>query len=57
VEELHRRQRYFENNGELTEAVKAIKNVMDNTSWFRGTPHYWASESLPLAYAVGRHNS
>ena len=22
------------------------------TSWFRGTPHYWASASLPLAYAV-----
>jgi len=21
-------------------------------SWFRDTPHYWARESLPLAYAV-----
>jgi len=39
-------------NGELTEALKAIKNVGDNTSWFRGTPHRWASGSLPLAYAV-----
>jgi len=25
---------------------------MDNTSWFRDTPHYWAKGSLPLAYAV-----
>jgi len=25
---------------------------MDNTSWFRDTPHYWAKASLPLAYAV-----
>jgi len=25
---------------------------MDNTSWFRDTPHYWAEASLPLAYAV-----
>lgn len=29
-----------------------MKNVTDNTSWFRGTPHYWAEASLPLAYAV-----
>jgi hypothetical protein len=25
---------------------------MDNISWFRDTPHYWAEASLPLAYAV-----
>ena len=42
----------MERNGELTEDVKAIKNVADNASWFRGTPHRWASASLPLAYAV-----
>ena len=42
----------MEENGELTEALRSIKNVMDNTSWFRDTPHYWAKESLPLAYAV-----
>ena len=39
-------------NSDLREAVKAIKNVTDNTSWFRGTPHYWAEAWLPLAYAV-----
>jgi len=42
----------MEENGDLTEALKAIKNVADDTSWFRDTPHYWASASLPLAYAV-----
>ncbi len=42
----------MEENGELTEALRSIKNVMDNTSWFRDTPHYWAEASLPLAYAV-----
>jgi hypothetical protein len=42
----------MEENGELTEALMSIKNVMDNTSWFRDTPHYWAEASLPLAYAV-----
>lgn len=29
-----------------------MKNVADDTSWFRDTPHYWAKASLPLAYAV-----
>jgi len=29
-----------------------VKNIKDNTSWFRNTPHYWAQASLPLAYAV-----
>jgi len=42
----------MEKNGELTEGLKAIKNLADNTSWFRDTPHRWASASLPLAYAV-----
>jgi hypothetical protein len=42
----------MEKNGDLTEALKAIKNVAENNSWFRGTPHRWASASLPLAYAV-----
>jgi hypothetical protein len=43
----------MEKNGELTEALRAIKNVTDNTSWFRETPNYWASASLPLTYALG----
>ena len=42
----------MEKKGELTEALKAIENVADDTSWFRDTPHRWASASLPLAYAV-----
>jgi len=42
----------MEKDGELTEALKAIKNVTDNTSWFGDTPHYWVEASLPLAYAV-----
>ena len=25
---------------------------MDDTSWFRDTPHYWAEASLPFAYAL-----
>jgi hypothetical protein len=29
-----------------------IKNITDDTSWFRDTPHYWAEAWLPLAYAV-----
>jgi len=29
-----------------------MNNVPDDTSWFRDTPHRWASASLPLAYAV-----
>jgi hypothetical protein len=39
-------------NGELTERLKAIKNIAYKTSWFRDTPHYWAKALLPLAYAV-----
>ena len=42
----------MEKDDEIAEAVKAIKNVEDNTSWFRGTPYYWASASLPFAYAL-----
>lgn len=41
-----------EKNGELEEGLEAIKNIVDDTSWFRDTPHYWAEASLPLAYAV-----
>lgn len=32
--------------------MKAIKNIVDDTSWFRGTPYYWAEASLPFAYAL-----
>ena len=32
--------------------ILAIKNVADDTSWFRDTPHRWASASFPLACAV-----
>jgi len=42
----------MQHNSDLREGVKAIKNVADDTSWFRDTPHYWAEASLPLAYAV-----
>jgi len=41
----------MEKNGEL-EGVKAIKNIADDWSWFRDTPHYWTEASLPVAYAV-----
>jgi hypothetical protein len=39
-------------NGELAEGRRSIKNVGDDTSWFRGTPYYWAEASLPFAYAL-----
>jgi hypothetical protein len=42
----------MEKNGDLREAIKVIKNMADDASWFRDTPHYWAEASLPLAYAV-----
>jgi hypothetical protein len=42
----------MENNGNLAQSVKDIKKVVNNASWFRDTPHYWAEASLPLAYAV-----
>jgi hypothetical protein len=25
---------------------------VDDTSWFRDTPYYWAEASLPFAYAM-----
>jgi hypothetical protein len=42
----------MEKDRELKKVSKANKNAVDNTSWFRDTPHYWAEASLPLAYAV-----
>jgi hypothetical protein len=42
----------MENQKHQKEAIKVVKAVADNTSWFRDTPHYWAEASLPLAYAV-----
>jgi len=42
----------IEKNGDLPEAIKAMKNEGDNTSWFRGTAYYWAEASLPFAYAL-----
>jgi len=42
----------MEKNGELTESLKAINNIVDDTSWFKGTPYYWAEASLPFAYAL-----
>ncbi len=42
----------MENNSDITQALKDIKNVANNDSWFRGDPHRWAIASLPLAYAV-----
>lgn len=30
----------------------AIREVLENPSWFREDPHYWASASLPVVYAV-----
>jgi hypothetical protein len=32
----------MEKNGDLREALKAIKNVAKNNSWFREHSHYWA---------------
>jgi len=42
----------MERDGELREPSKDVKNVVDNKSWFRDTPHYWVSDSLRFAYAV-----
>jgi len=30
----------------------AIRKVINNPSWFREHPHYWALASLPFAYAM-----
>jgi len=43
---------YMEDKKDLGEAVRAVRGIGDNKSWFRDTPHYWAEASLPLAYAV-----
>jgi len=42
----------MEKQDESMESLKGIKNIANNGSWFRDTPHYWAEASLPLAYAV-----
>jgi hypothetical protein len=42
----------MEKNRDSAEASKAIKNIGNDTSWFRDTPHYWAEAWLSLAYAV-----
>ena len=42
----------MESNSDLSQALKDIKKVADNKSWFRDTPHYWATASLSIAYAV-----
>jgi|GEM_PF-2704577 len=34
------------------EWLKGTKNMANNGSWLRDTPHYWAEASLHLAYAV-----
>ncbi|MGB5925628.1 MAG: hypothetical protein WBH01_05995 [Dehalococcoidia bacterium] len=44
--------RRMEKNGDSREAVKGVKDVANNTSWFGETAHYWAEASLPLAYAL-----
>ena len=41
-----------EKNGQLAEGLGIVKNVKDNTSWFRGNAYYWAEASLPFAYAL-----
>jgi len=42
----------MEKKGELKKALKDIRNVAGDTSWFRDASHYWAEALLPLAYAV-----
>jgi len=46
--------KYFnmEHTKQLTQALNETKTVVNNDSWFRGTPYYWAEALLPLAYAV-----
>ena len=43
---------HMEHTNDLGEAVRLMRSIADNKSWFRDTPHYWAQASLPLAYAV-----
>lgn len=42
----------MENNSDLTQSLREIKTVANSDSWFRDTPHRWATASLPLAYAT-----
>lgn len=42
----------MENNSDLLHSLKETMKVVRDTSWLRNTPHYWATASLPLAYAV-----
>ena len=42
----------MEKQDESMEWLKGTKNMANNGSWFRDTPHYWAEASLHLAYAV-----
>jgi len=42
----------MDKDDELREAAKETKNSGDETSWFRGSPYYWAEASLPFAYAL-----
>jgi hypothetical protein len=46
--------KYFKmkDSNELSQGLNEIRTVGSNGSWFRDTPHRWASASLPLAYAV-----
>lgn len=37
---------------DIAEVLKAADAAAANMSWFRDSPHRWASASLPLAYAV-----
>ena len=39
-------------NSDLTQSLRGIKNIVKNDSWFRDSPHRWASASLPFAYAT-----
>jgi len=36
----------------LNQALKDIKKVANNDSWFRDDPHRWALASLPFAFSI-----
>jgi hypothetical protein len=42
----------MEQRHDLREGIEDMVETSNDTSWFRGSPHYWAEASLPLAYAV-----
>jgi hypothetical protein len=46
--------RYYnmKNCDEMAQSLNYTKEIVNNASWFRDTPHYWAAASLPLAYAM-----